>query len=27
VSPSNLSGDTVSLTYTGYSGTVSTTLP
>jgi len=27
VSNSNLSGDTVSLTYTGYSGTVSTTLP
>jgi len=27
VSSNNLSGDTVSLTYTGYSGTVSTTLP
>jgi len=27
VSNINLSGDTVSLTYTGYSGTVSTTLP
>jgi flagellin-like protein len=27
VSSSSLSGDTVSLTYTGYSGTVSTTLP
>jgi len=27
VSPSNLSGDTVSLTYTGYTGTVSITLP
>ena len=27
VSNYNLSGDTVSLTYTGYSGTVSTTLP
>jgi archaeal flagellin N-terminal-like domain len=27
VSYSNLSGDTVSLTYTGYSGTVSTALP
>jgi len=27
VSYNNLSGDTVSLTYTGYSGTVSTTLP
>ena len=27
VSNNNLSGDTVSLTYTGYSGTVSTTLP
>jgi flagellin-like protein len=27
VSNSNLSGDTVSLTYSGYSGTVSTTLP
>ena len=27
VSSSNLSGDTVSLTYLGYSGTVSTTLP
>jgi len=27
VSSSNLSGDTVSLTYSGYSGTVSTTLP
>ncbi len=27
VSSSNLSGDTVSLTYTGYSGTVSITLP
>jgi len=27
VSSSNLSSDTVSLTYSGYSGTVSTTLP
>jgi len=27
VSSSNLFGDTVSLTYSGYSGTVSTTLP